>query len=344
MNQTKEITIYDIADKLKISAATVSRGLQDNPVVNAKTRKKIVEKAKELGYRSNNFASNLRKSTTHTIGVLMHELNSTFMLSVLKGIEKVIGETNYDILIAHSAESGEKEVANANNLFHKRIDGLIASLAFDTPGLYHFDQFANKKIPIIFFDRVEENKGGTKVIINNFKAGYDVTTHLIEQGCNRIAHITGNLTRNVYDQRYKGYMAALKDCNITYDEKLVIVNDLEKDSCIAASKHLMGMKQMPDGLFVTNDFSAAICIQTFKEANVRVPADIAVAGFNNDTVSTIIEPKLTTVNYSGLTVGETAARMLINHLKGNIDINYTSSVILNSELIIRESSLRKKKD
>ena len=343
MKQDKEVTIYDIAKKLKISAATVSRGLSGNRLVTERTRKKIVETAKEMGYRSNNFASNLRKNNTHTIGVLMHELNSTFMLSVLTGIEKVIGETDYDLLIAHSAESGQKEIANANNLFHKRVDGLIASLAFDTPDLSHFDDFVKKKIPVIYFDRVEENKSGTKVIINNFKAGYDVTTHLIEQGCRRIAHITANLNRNVYGQRHKGYIAALKDHKIKYDEKLVIVNDLKKESSIQAAKQLMMMKQVPDGLFVTNDFSAAICIQTFRESGLRVPADIAVAGFNNDTVSTIIEPALTTINYSGYNVGETAARMLINHLSGKMDISYTSTVVLSSELIVRASTLRKVK-
>lgn len=343
MKSEKEITIYDIAEKLKISASTVSRGLQGNPAVSDKTRKKIADKAKELGYRSNNFASNLRKSKTHTIGVLMHELNSTFMLSVLSGIEKVIAQTDYDIIIAHSAESGVKEVANAHNLFHKRVDGLIASLAFDTPDLSHFDEYINKKIPIIFFDRVEENNAGTKVIINNFKAGYDVTKHLIQQGCKRIAHITGSLTRNVYDLRYKGYLAALNEYKLKVDEKLVIVNNLKKEPCIQAAKQLLQMKQMPDGLFVTNDYSAAICIQTFKEAGIKVPADIAVAGFNNDTVSTIIEPKLTTISYSGFNVGETAAQMLINHLKGSSDINMTSTVVLNSELIVRESSLRKRK-
>lgn len=341
MSKQKEITIYDIAKDLNISAATVSRGLQGNPLISEKTRKKILEKAKELGYRSNNFASNLRKSKTHTIGVLMHELNSTFMLSVLTGIEKVIADTEYDILIAHSAESGVKEVANANNLFHKRVDGLIASLALDTPNLEHFEQFEKKNIPVIFFDRVEEKNGGTKVIINNYRAGYEVTNHLIEQGCKRIAHITGNLTRNVYDQRYEGYLAALRDHKIKFNEKLVFVNHLEKEDCMRAAKQMMQMKQMPDGLFVANDFTAAICMQTFKDAGLNIPHDIAVAGFNNDAISSLIEPKLTTVNYSGFHIGGTAARILINHLKGIIDITQTNTIVLNSELIVRESSKKK---
>lgn len=341
MKPAKEITIYDIAKDLNISASTVSRGLQGNPLINSKTRKTILEKAKELGYRSNNFAKNLRTADTRTIGVLMHELNSTFMLAVLTGIEKVIAQTDYDILIAHSAESGEKEVAAAHNLFHKRVAGLITSLAFDTPDLSHFEAFQKKGIPIIFFDRVEENKSGTKVIIDNFKAGYDVTKHLIEQGCKGIAHITGNLTRNVYSQRYNGYLAALRDHKIKFEERFVIVNDLEKASCSKAAKKLMQMKPMPDGLFVTNDIAAVYCMQQFKQAGIRIPKDIAVAGFNNDRVSTIVEPNLTTIDYSGFTVGETAARLLINHLKGSADINKTNTVILNSGLIVRASSLRK---
>jgi LacI family transcriptional regulator len=125
------------------------------------------------------------------------------------------------------------------------------------------------------------------------------------------------------------------------DEHLIIVNDLEKDDCIQAAHQLMRLKPMPDGLFITSDIAAVYCIQTFKQAGISIPKDIAVAGFNNDRVSTIIEPNLTTINYSGFSMGETAARMLINHLRGNIDIMKTNTVILNSELVVRESSLRK---
>lgn len=339
MQREKDVTIYDIAKALKISPGTVSRGLKDHSSISVKTKKKITDKARELGYRSNNFASNLRTSRTNTIGVLVHELNSNFMVNVLAGIEQVLADTEYDIIIAHSAESAQKEVTNANNLFHKRVDGLIASLASDTADLSHFNQFTDKKIPVIFFDRVEENAAGTKVIIDNFRAGYDVTSHLISQGCKRIVHLTGNLSRNVYLKRFQGYQAALEDHNVRYDEKLLMVTDLKQASSVQAAKDIMKLKPMPDGLFATGDFAAAVCIQTFKENGLSVPADIAVAGFNNDTISTIIEPKLTTVNYSGISIGETAARMLVSHLTGNANINLTSTVVMNAELIIRASSL-----
>lgn len=337
---TKEITIYDLAKELNYSTATVSRALKDDPSVKPKTKKKVLDLAEKIGYRSNYFASNLRKKKTHTIGVLMHELNSHFMVSVLAGIEKVLSDTEYDIIIAHSAESGKKEVANTNNLFHKRVDGLIASLAFDTPDLSHFNKFSERNIPVIFFDRVEENSNGTKIIIDNFKAGYDATKHLINQGCRKIIHITGNLQRNVYLNRYEGYKKALKDKKIKFNESYLIVNDLQKASSIEAAKSIAQMSPLPDGLFVANDSSAAFCIQTFKELGIRVPEDIAVVGFNNDIVSTFVVPNLTTINYPGITMGEVAARSLINHLEGDGDLNMTSTIIIKSELIIRDSSSR----
>lgn len=337
----KDITIYDLARELNISAATVSRALKDHPAINKNTKKRVVEKAEEMGYRSNNFASNLRKQKSHTIGVIVHELNSNFITSVLAGIEKVTTIANYDLIIGHSSELFSKEVANANNLFHKRVDGLIAALAFDTEDLNHYDPFFERNIPVVFFDRVEEDSKGTKVIIDNYKAGYEATKHLIDQGCKRIVHITSSLKRNVYAQRYNGYLAALKDNNIAFDESLLIVNDLKKETCIACANAIALMQPLPDGIFTTNDLTAALSIQVFKEKGIRVPEDIAVVGFNNDTISIIIEPKLTTINYPGMAVGEVAATHLVNQLQGVNSNNNTSSIVLKAELIIRESSLKK---
>lgn len=342
MKREKEITIYDIAKQLDLSAATVSRALKDHPAINKHTRKKITDLATKLGYRSNTFASNLRKQRTNTIGVMVHELRSQFMTSVLAGIEKITTEANYDLIIAHSSETFKKEEANAQNLFHKRVDGVIASLAFDTENLSHFEPFERKGIPVIFFDRVFEDSEGAKVIINNRKAGYEATAHLIEQGCKRIAHITANLKRNVYAERLKGYQQALAEHGLKYHEKYVIVDDLSEEASIHSARKILAMRPMPDGIFITNDFCAAVCIQTLKEAGIRIPEDIAVVGFNNDVICKIIEPKLSTINYPGIEIGEIVARNLINHLQGNTNINLTNTIIIKSELIVRESSKRKK--
>ncbi len=343
MKPKKDITIYDIAQKLSLSSATVSRALQDHPAINKNTRKKIQQAAKELGYRHNTFASSLRKQKTNTIGVIVHELNSNFITSVLAGIEKITTEAGYDLIIAHSSESYDKEAANALNLFHKRVDGLIASLAFTTKNLDHFKVYEEKGIPVIFFDRVEEDSDSTKVIIDNYKCGYQATQHLIEQGCKRIVLVTANLKRNVYAQRHKGYTDALYDNNIAYEKERVLIKDLSEQCGVEAALQILKMKPLPDGAFITNDFSAAVCMRTLKEHGIRIPEDIAVVGFNNDAISKLIEPQMTTIDYPGIDMGEIAARNLINHLKGLSNIKHTNTIVVRSDLIIRNSSQISKK-
>ncbi|MCR6719061.1 MAG: substrate-binding domain-containing protein [Chitinophagaceae bacterium] len=258
----------------------------------------------------------------------------------MAGIEKVTTEAGYDLIIAHSSESAQKEKTNAQNLFHKRVDGLIASLAFDTEDLQHFAPYDQKGIPVIFFDRVEEQSETTKVIIDNYKCGYQATQHLIEQGCKRIVLVTASLKRNVYAQRHKGYVDALYDNGLPYNKEHVLIKDLSEQCGVEAALQIMNMSPMPDGAFITNDFSAAVCMQTLKEYNIRIPEDIAIVGFNNDAVGKIVEPQLTTIDYPGIEMGEIAARNLINHLQGVSDIKQTNTIVVRSSLIVRKSSLR----
>ncbi|HXB96269.1 MAG TPA: LacI family DNA-binding transcriptional regulator [Puia sp.] len=342
MTGKKDITIYDIAKVLGLSPATVSRGLKDHPAINIKTRKRIMDMAREMGYRSNSFASNLRMQKTHTIGIIVHELKSQFISSVLAGIEKVTTDAGYDLIIGHSSEAWRKEAANVHNLFHKRVDGLIASLAFDTKDMDHFEPFVQKGIPIVFFDRVEEFTYGTRVVIDNVKAGYEATAHLAAQGCRRIGHITASLARNVYAGRLKGYQQALSDYGLPYDPALLMINDLSENAAVRTARQVMAMESRPDGVFITNDFFAAVFQQTLKDGGVRIPEDIAIVGFNNDAVSRIVQPKLTTINYPGEEVGEQAARSLLDQLAGLSSARTTDTIIIRSELIIRDSSLRRK--
>ncbi|MDR3714879.1 MAG: LacI family DNA-binding transcriptional regulator [Puia sp.] len=346
----KEITIYDIAKALNISPATVSRGLKDHPAINIKTRKRIMDMSLEMGYRSNHFASNLRKQKTHTIGILVHELNSHFISSVLAGIEKVTAGSGYDLIIGHSSETYRKEVSNAHNLFHKRVDGLIASLAFDTRDLAHFDPFVNKGIPVVFFDRVENTSYGTRVVIDNAKAGFEATTHLAAQGCRNIAHITANLTRNVYADRLKGYRQALEYYGLPYDPSRVLVNDLSEEAAMRAAREIINMDPRPDGVFITNDFCAAVFMQALKESGVSVPEDIAIVGFNNDVIAKLIHPKLTTIDYRGEDMGEKAATSLLEQLSGSVypptnpaylHTGTSKTIVIPSELVIRGSSMRR---
>ena len=337
----KEITIYDIANKLNISAATVSRALKDHPRVSKKTKKLVIKTANEMGYRSNSFASNLRKKSSHIIGLIVPRLNSNFMADVIAGLEKVLNNNNYNLIISQSLETMQKEISNANAMLVNRVDGLLISLAYDTTNIDHLEPFIKRNIPVIFFDRVFEHDRCPQIYINNYKAAYEITTHLIKQGCKRIVHITASQLRKIYAERYAGYKKALEDHNIQFDEDLVIINDLSSEAGIASAHQILKMSPRPDGVFSANDNCAISCMQTLKKEGIKLPADMAFAGFNNDPAAIVVEPNLTTVNYKGYEMGEVAAKLMIDHLINKDEFHPAHSLILRSEMIVRESSLRK---
>lgn len=344
MAEEKEITIYDIARHLNISATTVSRGLKDHPTINKNTRKKIAEAASKLGYQTNTFASSLRSKKTYTLGIIVPRLNSYFVASVLAGMEDAADKDGYNLIISHSLESVSKEIQNAQTMFAKRVDGLLVSLAYDTENIDHLLPFFNKGIPVVFFDRVFPHNDSTSVIIDNYTSAYEITKHLLEQGCRRIMHLGGNMLRNVYTERLRGYKQALKDCKVSFNKQLLYISTLNEQSGTDAAEYILKMKPAtrPDAVFAANDTAAVHCMIRLKAAGIRIPSDIAFAGFNNDPISKVIEPNLTTVNYSGYHIGEAAVTNLINHLNGISSTKKTNTIILRSDLIIRESSEKNK--
>jgi len=342
MEKEKEVTIYDLARQLNISIATVSRALKDDPVVSKKTRKKIFDLAEEMGYRSNHFARNLRNQRTDTIGVIVPRLNSYFMSTVIAGIENVANSEGYNLIISQSSESAQKEMNSARTMFNNRVDGLLVSLAYDTEDISHFYSFYKKNIPIIFFDRVAEKDRCTNVLIDNRKAAYEATRHLIQQGCKRIAHITAIPKRNVYSERLEGYKKALAAFDLPYTDDLLIIGNLSQEAGSLAAEQILAMNPRPDGVFVANDNCAVGCLLGLKQAGIQIPQEIAVVGFNNDPVAKVVEPNLTTINYPGYEMGEMAARNLINHLIAIAAITSTNTILLRSELIVRGSSQKSK--
>lgn len=336
----KEITIYDIAAHLNISAATVSRALNNKSKVRQKTIDKVKKAAGELGYRHNMLASNLRQQKSKTIGLLLHELNSNFVTAVLSGIEKIATAEGYDLLIAHSAEDGLREIANARNIFSKRVDGLMASLALGTKNIDHYTPFFERKIPVVFFDRVPDTDNCIKVVIDNFKAGYDATIHLIRNGYKNIAHVTAGLSRNVYNERFAGYKSALLDAHLPFREELVSICSRDKEDIVKSVNQLLA--HQPDAFFITNDFAAAVCMAELKKKGMRVPDDIGIFGFNNDILGDLVTPLLSTVDYPGSQMGEAAARELFNLLKYQDNKETYKKIIIPSNIIIRESSVKRR--
>lgn len=339
----KEATIYDIAKKLKLSASTVSRALKGNNIINIDTRKKVQKCADEMGYRSNAFASNLRTQRTNTIGVVVPRLDSNFMSSCLAGMEEVANDKGYTLLISQSHESVIREAENTTTMFNKRVDGLIASLTIEDSDLNYFKKFNDKNVPIVFFDRVPKDSENVCFIIDNYKSAYEATQHLIENGCKQLLHISINSNSNVYVDRKKGFWDAVNE-NANLKGNVFVINALTLEGGKELSDQILKMNPMPDGLFFANDISAVGCIIALKEKGIEIPDDVAIVGFNNEPISTIVTPNLTSVSYPGREAGKLAAKSIIEQITGEAYSDVTSKVILNSELIIRESSKKIKLD
>ena len=341
MSGKKDVTIYDIANALNLSASTVSRGLRNHPAIRKDTIRRIKASAQSMGYQQNIFARNLRKNRSNTIGVILPRLDSSFQSSVVSGIEERMNQKGFNLIIGQSRESVEKEKVNIITMYNSRVDGLLISLACDTNNLDHLDRFLKKGIPVVFFDRVKEcpNCKCTSVVIDNEKAGYKATEHLILQGCKRILFLSGNLLSNVYNDRHHGYTQALLQNGLTHEPQLTFIDRLNKESGARTVSRLLKMEKRPDGIFAVNDTSAVAIIFELKKAGIRVPEEIAVVGFNNDHISRVIDPGLTTIHYPGQEMGEVAASTLIDMLN-NGDPVIKKTIVLDHKLIIRRSSLR----
>lgn len=282
----------------------------------------------------------IRRCATHTLGVVVHELQSDFIVAALGGMEQEALSQGYRLVITHSQERMEKEVTNVRMLLHQQVDGLVASLSFNTTNLDHFRLFVNGRGPVVFFDRVEPGHGNATIVIDNRGTGYAATKHLIEQGCKRIAIVTSCLERNVYSDRYTGYRCALQDHGIPFCDQWLVLNDLRREAGVEAAEQLLSMKERPDGLFITNDLVAAACMQTLMDKGVQVPEQMAIVGFNNDSICRLTIPTITTINYPGREMGRLATATLINNIRNKCNCLQAGTSVIPAQLIVRASSLK----
>lgn len=342
MEKKKEITIYDIAKALNFSPSTISRALNDHHSISDKSIKLIKATAQKMGYRPNSIAASLRNNKSNTLGIMISRINRPFIASLISGVESRARKAGYNVIITQSNDIYENEVNNAKALYDSRITGLVASLSMETKDLSHFQQFIDQGIPIVFVDRVPKGLHAYYVIIDNYMAGYRATKHLIEQGCTRIAHFAGAQHSNVYEGRKKGYEDALRENNMIIDPELILeFSTLSFAEGRKATKKLLSLPKPPDGIFSANDTAAVSAIIYAKKHGVRVPEDLAVVGFNDDPIASIVDPGLSTITHPAQKMGKISAQLILDHADKKKDDDLTDIKMLNTELLIRESSLRK---
>ena len=337
MKKNDQITIHDIAKALGIDSSTVSRALNNSSRVSEKTKKRILEKAHALGYQRNSLASNLRTNKTNTIGVIVPRISRNFFSNIISGIEDAAYQEGYNVIICQSLESFDREKKIMETLLANRVDGILLSTSMETLSLDHLKPYLTHGGPIVFYDRPCNFENCSSITINDYKGSFKATEHLILNGCKDIVYFSGPETVALYQNRKKGYVDALAKHNIAYRSDYCMASNLSENDGIRLAEQMLKLPQV-DGLFSSNDTAAIGAMKYLKNQGVSVPNDIAVVGFNNHPISSVIEPSLTTINQPDFIMGQLASSMLIRQIKqGDIGVSKETE-ILDVELIIRNSS------
>jgi DNA-binding LacI/PurR family transcriptional regulator len=339
--QYKETTIIDIAKELKVSKSTVSRALKNHRSIGEATKKAVLDLAKKYNYHPNDIASSLSKRSTKTIGVIVPLLSHYYFSTVISGIEELAYKSGYKVIICQSAESYEREVIVSQTLLSSKVDGLLVSISRETKNYDHFKIFQEKNIPIVFFDRICPEMEASSVIIDDYLGAFMAVEHLIKQGCRRIAHFAGPPLLLITQNRINGYKDALQQYGLPFEEELLIDcgPGLEQENGSQAAQAMLDAGLRPDAIFAFCDPIAIGVMITLKKNNVKIPEEMAVVGFCNEPMDTIVEPQLSSLVQPAFQIGETAAEIFFQHIK-----NKSSAIekrVLTTELIVRSSSQKK---
>ncbi len=336
----RHTSLKDLADELGISISTVSRALKNNPMISPELTLKIKELAIQRNYIPNPLAMGLLRQQTKMIGVIVPDLVTHFYSSIISGIEEVAKENGYYSIIASSNESRDKEIESVNNLLKSRVEGLIVCISQETNTFEHFEKLVENEIPLVFFDRVPELPEVPSVTVDGTEAAKNVTRHFFENGCRRIAYISGPDHLNISKHRKDGYLKGLKECGIEFIPELLVECNLNAVDATLATQKLLGLKQLPDAIFGINDTVAFAAMKEIKKNKLRIPDDIALVGFTDEFHSTVVDPALTSVTHPTLQMGKEAARLFFDCIEKGA--GFAENVVLQTKLVVRESSVKNK--
>ena len=337
MKKGHQITMKEIAKKLGVSVSTISRALKDSPELHPETKRKIVEAAKEMNYQPNLLAQSLRISRSKTLGVIVPEITSHFFASCISGIQDTANKRGYNVMICQSNESIEQEKANIRTLVSSQVDGLLISLSRETNQFEHLYDLYDREINFVLFDRVQEDIPVSKVTFNDAGGAYQVTKHLLENGSRRIVYVSGPEDLYISKKRKEGYLRALAEFGVHQDNSLIKITDLTESGNIKVARDILHMRPQPDAVFCMIDPVAVDVLTEWKSQGIRIPEDIALAGFTNNPTSAVVEPPLTTVAQPGYEMGKLAVSHLLDQLDG-IASEDPISIVLETTLVPRKSS------
>jgi len=336
-----EITIADIARELKTTPATVSRALNNHPAISVERKKIVQETAARLKYKRNKIASSLRLGQSGIIGVIIPSAEINFFGSVVHGIESVANKSGFNVLIYQSNESTAHEAKGIETFLSARVDGIMVSIAKETTDYSHFMSAKASGIPIVFFDRANNDLGISSVVIDDYRGAFIATEHLIEQGYKRIAHISGPTHLKIFNDREQGYIDALQSNKMTVDPRLIYAGNVSIQAGREGVHHLLNMSNPPDAVFAVEDFTALGAIKELKEKGIKIPDDFGIIGFANEGFGEHITPTMSTIDQQTVQMGKESFNLLMQLINNSGDRPPEQKIVLDPIPVFRNSSLRR---
>lgn len=335
---TKQVTVKDIAKRLRLHYTTVSKALRDHPDISPATKHRVVSLAEELDYHPNSIAKSLKRQATSTLGVIVPSIKNDFFSAVISGIEEVAYGREFNTVVCQSNESTEREAIHLDTLISNRVAGALVSVAQTTTSGAHFRALQRQGIPLVFFDRVCSDVEAGKVVVDDYGGALKAVRYLIESGRRRIAHAAGPENTSVGRERLRGYISALEQSGIPLDREWIAYGGLEEKDGTAACRKFLARKAGLDAIFAVNDPVALGIYGEIRRNGLKIPGDVALVGFGDNTLSSYLDPPLTTVKQSPYEIGKVAARMLLRRIEDRSRRMASEIEVIETELILRESA------
>lgn len=339
------LTIKDIAKALGLSTSTVSRALRDSYEISPETKKLVLEYAEKNNYHPNPIALSLKERRSRSIGVIVCEIANSFFSQVINGIESIAYNNGYNVIIAQSRESIDREMLNLQYLTSRSIDGLIISVSTETTDFSYLEELKQKGMPIVFFDRIVNQIDTHKVIADNYHGAFEATSHLISCGYRRIAAVSNPELLSITKERLAGYKAALEQHGIGIDDSLIkycqhggmIFSEVE-----TVMEELLQLQPRPDAIFTTADKLTTNCLRLLKARDLKVPADIGLMGFSNTDLTELLDPPLSIIKQPAFEMGELSMQLLLQLIESKRPVTEFETKVLSTELLIRGSTKKMK--
>jgi len=337
------VTIKDIAKALGLSTSTVSRALRDSYEISPETKEKVLQYARETNYRPNPIALSLKEKRSSSIGVLVSKIANSFFSQVINGIESVAQERGYNVVIAQSKESYEREVSALNYLASRSVDGIILSVSAETYDFSAISNLYNKGMAMVGFDRIAETLQMHKVIVNNKRGAYDATSQLIKNGFKNIACIASSSYLSISKERIQGYIDALQENNIKVNDELIAYcahGGMLYDEVEVAMKKLMSSTKKPDAIIACSDKITTNAMRYCKKEKIAIPEKLGLIGFSNLDLTELLSPSLSVVRQPAGDMGKKAAELLLSMIESKRAVTEFQTVVLPAEIHERESSIK----